>query len=189
MITREAREPSGTAVAGCGGCPSVRASIPRSLSRTGDVEKGVESEREVIITDSPEETERLGEGFAGRLRKGDVVALSGDLGGGKTQFTRGLARGLGIRDYYVKSPSFTIVHVYEGGRLPLYHIDLYRMDSTAEVRDLGLEEYVYGNGVCVIEWAERAEELIPEGAVRIRFSYEGESRRRIEIRWGRNDAR
>ncbi len=135
---------------------------------------------EVYTTNSAEETEELGRTFAKRLHKGSVVSITGELGCGKTVFTKGIAKGLGITGY-VKSPSFVIVHEYDGGRLPLYHIDLYRIDKG--ISDLGLEEYIYGNGVTVIEWAEKAEGLLPDNAILIRFFYEGETRRRIEVEW------
>jgi tRNA threonylcarbamoyladenosine biosynthesis protein TsaE len=100
-------------------------------------------------TSSPEETERLGEELAAFLREGDLVALTGELGGGKTRFVRGIAKGLGSKGF-VKSPSFTIINIYEGGSLPLYHIDLYRIGRAVEFHSAGLEEYLYGNGVAVI---------------------------------------
>ncbi|MBI5598942.1 MAG: tRNA (adenosine(37)-N6)-threonylcarbamoyltransferase complex ATPase subunit type 1 TsaE [Deltaproteobacteria bacterium] len=143
---------------------------------------------EVFTTNSPEETEELGKRFASGLGKGSVVALTGELGAGKTQFTRGIAAGLGVKGYHVKSPSFTIVRVYGDGRLPLYHIDLYRLKGASEINGLGLEEYIYGDGVSVIEWAEKAGGpsgtaggLLPEDAITIRFFYEGETKRRIEV--------
>lgn len=139
---------------------------------------------EVFITNSPEQTEALGRVFAGRLKKGDCVALTGELGAGKTVFTKGMAKGLGITGY-VKSPSFTIICVYKGKRLLLYHIDLYRISNTAEIEELGLEEYVYGEGVSVIEWAEKAEGLLPPNAIKVRFFYEGPTKRRIEVEYGR----
>ena len=133
---------------------------------------------ETFVTNSAEETEELGKRFSERLHEASVVSITGELGCGKTVFTKGIAKGLGIKGY-VKSPSFVIAHEYEGGRLPLYHIDLYRIEKG--VTELGLEEYIYGKGVCVIEWAEKAEGLLPEGAVMVRFFYEGETRRRIEV--------
>ena len=136
--------------------------------------------KEVFTTLSPEETENLGRKFAERLSSGSVVVLTGELGGGKTTFVKGLAKGLGVKGY-VKSPSFTILHIYEGGRLPLYHIDLYRIADARELHNLGLEEYIYGSGVSVIEWGERMGELLPEAAFRIEFFYEGEEKRRIEV--------
>ena len=108
---------------------------------------------EEILTNSEHETEAAGARLAGSLRAGDVVLLYGDLGAGKTAFTRGLARGLGIDPADVSSPTFTLIQEYHG-RLTLYHVDLYRLDER-EVDDLGLEELVLGDGVVVIEWAER----------------------------------
>ena len=139
--------------------------------------------KEVFTTKSPEETEELGRRFAGGLREGDCVSLIGELGSGKTRFTQGIAKGLDVKGY-VKSPSFTLLHIYEGGRLPLYHIDLYRIADPRELHELGLEEYIYGEGVSIIEWGEKAEKtegLLPEGAVTVRFFYEGETKRRIEV--------
>ena len=107
------------------------------------------------ISNSAQETEALGERLAARLRPGDVIAYTGDLGAGKTAFTRGLARGLGVADR-VTSPTFTIVNEYEGGRLPLFHFDLYRMDSPEELFDIGWEDYLARGGVCAVEWSEHA---------------------------------
>ncbi len=137
---------------------------------------------EVIITNSEDETEAIGERLATEeLESGSCLALSGELGGGKTCIVRGIARGLGVSSQ-VKSPSFTILHVYEGGRLPLYHIDLYRLEGAYDTEELGLEEYVYGRGITVIEWAEKAGELIPDEAIRIEFEYVDEDKRRIVIK-------
>lgn len=130
-------------------------------------------------TASPEETEALAAGLAGGLRPGDCVGLIGELGSGKTCFVKGLARGLGAQGY-IKSPSFTIINIYEGGRLPLYHIDLYRLSGMEEFREAGLEDYIYGNGVSVIEWVDRAPELIKDCALIVRFSYKGETLRGVE---------
>ncbi len=132
-----------------------------------------------LYTESEQETEQLGEKLARGLEKGSVVALSGELGAGKTTLARGMARGLGIKGY-VKSPSFTIVHIYRGGRLPLYHIDLYRI-TPAELDTFELEEYVWSDGVCVIEWAEKITHILPEDTVHINITHEGEYRRKIEI--------
>lgn len=130
---------------------------------------------------SPEETERIGERLSALLKEGDLVALIGELGGGKTRFVRGLAKGLGSRGF-VKSPSFTIVNVYEGGRLPLYHIDLYRIGGASEFESAGLDELIYGHGVSAIEWADRAPELLGECGIVVSFSYVSENEREIEIR-------
>lgn len=107
-----------------------------------------------LISHSPAETEALGERFGCVAQKGWILALSGELGAGKTQFVRGLARGLGIRSR-VHSPTFNLVNVYEGGRLPLFHIDLYRLETVEQILAAGLEEYLRPAGVTVIEWAER----------------------------------
>jgi len=130
---------------------------------------------------SPEETEKLGERLSESLKEGDRVALVGELGGGKTRFVRGIARGLGSRGF-VKSPSFTIVNVYEGGTLPLYHIDLYRIGCSGEFDSAGLDELVYGNGVAVIEWADRAPGLLDDCRIVVSFTHAGECEREIEIR-------
>ena len=133
-----------------------------------------------ITTHSPEETLALGRRFAATLRKGDVLALAGDLGSGKTQFVKGLASGLGIARE-VTSPTFTLIHEYPGGKFPLYHIDLYRLDSPEEAVKIGLDEYLDSDGVAVIEWADKFEQLIPAQArwVRLR-AFEGDLRE-IEI--------
>lgn len=131
-------------------------------------------------TASPDETEALAAGLAGGLRPGDCVGLIGELGSGKTCFVKGLARGLGVQGY-VKSPSFTIINIYEGGRLPLYHIDLYRLSGMKELREAGLEDYIYGKGVSVIEWVDRAPELMRDCAMIVRFSYKGETLRGVEL--------
>lgn len=130
---------------------------------------------------SPEETERIGERLSESLKEGDRIALVGELGGGKTRFVRGLARGLGSRGF-VKSPSFTIVNIYEGGRLPLYHIDLYRIGRADEFESAGLDELVYGRGVSAIEWADRAPGLLDECRIVVSFSHVSENEREIEIR-------
>ena len=134
-----------------------------------------------FITNSPEETEALGARLAGALEPGAVVAFTGDLGAGKTAFVRGLARGLGIPDR-VTSPTFTIVNEYEGGRLPLFHFDLYRLGSADELFDIGWEDYLAQGGVCAVEWSERMEELLEPGTIRVDLRRgEDESRRVITV--------
>ena len=133
------------------------------------------------MSTTPEETERLGEELSGKFREGDCVALLGELGGGKTRFVMGIARGLGSKGF-VKSPSFTIINIYEGGRLPLYHIDLYRIHRPEDFHAAGLDEYVYGKGVSVIEWADRTPWLIRECRISVRFRYVSEGEREIEVR-------
>ncbi|MBR3570847.1 MAG: tRNA (adenosine(37)-N6)-threonylcarbamoyltransferase complex ATPase subunit type 1 TsaE [Oscillibacter sp.] len=113
---------------------------------------------------SERETEEIGAALARTLRPGSVVAFRGGLGMGKTAFIRGLARGLGYPGR-VTSPTFTIANEYEGGRLPLFHFDLYRLSGAGELWDLGWEEYQERGGVCAAEWSERAEELFPDGTI------------------------
>ena len=117
-----------------------------------------------IITNSPAETEAAGEALAARLGPGSVVAFTGDLGAGKTAFTRGLARGLGYKGR-VTSPTFTIVNEYEGGRLPLFHFDMYRLDDADALFDIGWEDYLDRGGVCAVEWSELADEALPPETV------------------------
>ena len=131
-----------------------------------------------LRTSGPEQTQRLGCIIGQRAQPGDVYLLSGPLGAGKTCLTQGLARGLGVEGY-VRSPTFVLMTRHQG-RLTLHHVDLYRIGSPAEAWDLGLDEQLFDAGVCVIEWAERAEELLPEDALWLEFSY-GESRDEREI--------
>lgn len=115
----------------------------------------------VIETRSPEETFALGEKIGRESKAGQVYTLVGDLGVGKTVFTQGLAKGLGIEEP-ISSPTFTIIQEYEGSRLPFYHFDVYRIGDIEEMDEIGFEDYVYGNGVCMIEWANLIEEILPE---------------------------
>lgn len=102
------------------------------------------------------------------LKSGDVLCLDGDLGVGKTVFTKGVAAGLGIKDD-VSSPTFTLIQEYYGGRLPLYHFDVYRIDGPWDMDDLGYEEYFYGEGVCLVEWGSMIKELFPENTIYVRI--------------------
>ena len=122
----------------------------------------------VTETRSPEETYELGRKIGLQARPGQVYTLTGDLGVGKTVFTQGVAAGLGITEP-VSSPTFTIVQVYEEGRLPFYHFDVYRIGDVEEMDEIGYEDYFYGDGVCLIEWANLIEELLPERYVEIRI--------------------
>ncbi|MBQ6061477.1 MAG: tRNA (adenosine(37)-N6)-threonylcarbamoyltransferase complex ATPase subunit type 1 TsaE [Clostridia bacterium] len=132
-----------------------------------------------MITKSAAETRALGEKLAGRLQPGDVLLLEGDLGAGKSELTRGIAKGLGVTET-VTSPSFTILNVYESGRCPLYHFDWYRLESAEELYELGMDEYLGGDGIAVVEWPGRCPDAVPEGAVRIRMTAAGENERMIE---------
>ena len=118
------------------------------------------------ITNCEQETEALGEKLGQTLKPGCVIAYTGDLGAGKTAFTRGLARGLQIPER-VTSPTFTIVNEYEGGRLPLFHFDMYRLGSADELFDIGWEDYLARGGVCAVEWSENVEQALEEDAIRI----------------------
>ena len=130
------------------------------------------------ISNSPTETEALGEALAARLTAGTVVAFTGDLGAGKTAFTRGLARGLGVPDR-VTSPTFTIVNEYEGGRLPLFHFDLYRLGDPEELFDIGWEDYLARGGVCAVEWSENVADALERDTVRVDIRRGGEESRRV----------
>ena len=132
-----------------------------------------------IISDSPDFTIEVGRALGMGARAGAVFALFGDLGTGKTIIAKGIALGLGIADE-ITSPTFTMLEIYENTP-PLYHFDLYRIDRTEEFGMLGFEEYWYGDGVSVIEWAERAGDLLPPGAVKIQLFHLDENRRRIII--------
>ena len=129
------------------------------------------------MTNSAEETEALGARLGAELPAGTVIAFTGDLGAGKTAFTRGLARGLGITDR-VTSPTYTIVNEYEGGRLPLFHFDLYRLSDGEELFDIGWEDYLTRNGICAVEWSENAEGLLYE-TMTIRIDRGSEENQRI----------
>ncbi|KHF38580.1 tRNA (adenosine(37)-N6)-threonylcarbamoyltransferase complex ATPase subunit type 1 TsaE [Halalkalibacter okhensis] len=130
-----------------------------------------------LITESPEETMQLAEKLAGIVQPGDVITLEGDLGAGKTSFTKGFAKGLGVKRV-VNSPTFTIIKEYNG-RIPLYHMDVYRMED--EMEDLGLEEYFYGEGVSVIEWPSMIPSQLPEDRLSISLFHLGETSRKITV--------
>ena len=120
----------------------------------------------IYETNSEKETFELGKNLGEQAKAGQIFCLNGDLGVGKTVFTQGFAKGLGIEEN-VNSPTFTIIQVYEEGRIPLYHFDVYRIGDPEEMYEIGYEEYFFGEGVCVIEWSKLIEELIPEEAINI----------------------
>lgn len=140
----------------------------------------------VYESNSPEDTYELGRTMGESITPGSVIALDGDLGAGKTLFTQGLAAGLGITEP-VNSPTFTIMQIYESGRLPLYHFDVYRIDDPYEMEEVGFDDFIYGDGVSVIEWPDRIAELmdqIPDPYTEIRITRDDErgfDYRRIEI--------
>jgi tRNA threonylcarbamoyladenosine biosynthesis protein TsaE len=133
-----------------------------------------------FISNSPAETEAIGRELAKDVDAGSVVALKGELGSGKTLFTKGLVAGLGS-SAAVTSPTFTIVHEYRGGRLPVYHFDFFRLENRESVARLGLDDYFFGDGVSVIEWADRFPNLVPEQARWISFEIESERQRIITL--------
>ncbi|MBQ3504575.1 MAG: tRNA (adenosine(37)-N6)-threonylcarbamoyltransferase complex ATPase subunit type 1 TsaE [Oscillospiraceae bacterium] len=137
-------------------------------------------------TNSPAETEALGAALGKRLPPGTILAYRGDLGAGKTAFTRGLARGLGCTDI-VTSPTYTIVNEYLGGRLPLFHFDMYRLASSDDLWDIGWEDYLDRNGICAVEWSENVDDAM-EGAVYITIEKLGEESRRFTIEGGEDIA-
>ena len=120
----------------------------------------------IIETENPEETFALGQKIGRAATPGQVYTLTGDLGVGKTVFTQGVASGLGITEP-VNSPTFTIVQVYEEGRLPFYHFDVYRIGDIEEMEEIGYDDYFFGEGICLIEWAELIEEILPENRISI----------------------
>jgi len=133
-----------------------------------------------ITSHSSAETFEFGRAFAASLRRRDVLALCGDLGAGKTHFVKGLAAGLGA-PAEVTSPTFTLIHEYTGGSLPLYHVDFYRLEESIDALKIGIEEYLDGDGVTAIEWADKFAELIPGEARWIRFHLLEDGGRRIEV--------
>ena len=130
------------------------------------------------ITHSPAETEAVGEALAKTLRPGTVLAFRGDLGAGKTAFTRGLGRGLGCTER-VTSPTYTIVNEYTSGRLPLFHFDMYRLRSSEDLFDIGWEDYLERGGVCAVEWSENVADAL-DGAIWITIEKTGDDSRKIE---------
>ncbi len=135
-----------------------------------------------FITNSPEETEAVGQALGRVLKPGTVLAYTGDLGAGKTAFTRGLARGLGATEQ-VTSPTYTIVNEYLSGRMPLFHFDMYRLSSADDLWDIGWEDYLDRGGVCAVEWSENVEEAM-DGAIWVKIAKLGDTQRKITITGG-----
>jgi len=134
-----------------------------------------------FISNSPAETEAIGRQFAKDVDAGSVLALKGELGSGKTQFVKGLVAALGS-GATITSPTFTIVHEYPGGRLPVYHFDFFRLEDRQSIARLGLDDYFFGDGISVIEWADRFPEFIPEQARWISFEIKSENTRAISLK-------
>lgn len=136
----------------------------------------------VLISKSPIETLRIGRVLGSALRGGDCVALTGELGAGKTCLTQGIASGLGVPNcYVVASPTFTLINEYPGKETALYHLDLYRLTGSGDLEEIGYQEYLARGGVVVVEWAEKVPEAIPEEALCVTLSYVDENMRKVEI--------
>lgn len=133
-----------------------------------------------VLSKSPQETIKLGQNLAQRLKKGDIICLSGDLGSGKTTFVKGLAKGFKISHKRVNSPTFVLMNIYQG-KIPIYHFDLYRLETVKQIEGIGCEEFFYGQGVSVIEWAEKLGTLMPERCIRIEFKHGKNNQRLIKI--------
>jgi tRNA threonylcarbamoyladenosine biosynthesis protein TsaE len=135
----------------------------------------------ILTSNDPDETFRMGRIIGETLGEGAIVALVGELGAGKTSLTQGIARGLDVgEDYPITSPTFTLINEYPG-RLKLVHLDVYRLSGSADLPDLGYEEYIFGKGVTVIEWAEKIQDVLPDKTIFITMTYLDQTRRRIEI--------
>lgn len=139
-------------------------------------------EAQVYLSESVEQTERIAEDLARSLVSGDCVALHGELGSGKTQFVRGLVRGLGGPARAVSSPTFVLLNLYPGGLLTVYHLDAYRVRGPEDFEAIGFPELLEQNGLVVVEWAERITELLPMSCIHVRIEQIGEAQRRIEVR-------
>jgi tRNA threonylcarbamoyladenosine biosynthesis protein TsaE len=152
-----------------------------AAQQVGDLQMKQSTEKplEIIVTHSVDETVTWGRSFASRLCAGDVLALHGELGAGKTCLTKGIAAGLGVAAS-VTSPTFTLVHEY-AGRVPVFHIDLYRLNSVAEAVGAGVPEYLGDDGICIIEWAEKISELLPSGTWRVDIDIVSAQERRITV--------
>lgn len=135
---------------------------------------------EMIVSKSAAQTFELGRSYAAQLRAGDVLALDGDLGAGKTQFIKGIAAGLG-HSGEVTSPTFTLVHEYTGGRLPLFHFDFYRLESDDDALRIGFDDYLGAGGVVAVEWAGKFRGILPSSARRLTFAVGDGDERRIEL--------
>jgi len=135
-----------------------------------------------IISNGIEETIKIGSELAKKLKRGDVVALIGELGSGKTVLAKGIAKGLGVKDVrYVNSPTFVIIKEYKG-KMPLYHFDLYRLNKSHSLDSLSYDEYFYGDGVAVVEWADKIRKALPPRYLEVRLSVIGENKRKIEVK-------
>ncbi len=133
-----------------------------------------------FISKSEKDTIKLAKKFEKKLKGGEVVVLNGDLGAGKTTFTKALCKALKVKEN-VTSPTFTLMNIYTSGRLPLYHFDMYRIEDESEAEELGLNDYFYSNGVCMIEWAQNIKHILPKNLITINIEKLGETSRKFEI--------
>ena len=133
-----------------------------------------------IISDSGRKTLNIGKFIARNLEKGDIVCLFGELGSGKTVLTKGISSGLGVRQESVTSPTFVLIRQYEA-RIPVFHFDLYRLVCSEDIQDLGYEEYLFGDGIAIIEWADRLGKLLPREFLRIQLEVAGDKKRKLKI--------
>ena len=155
--------------------------MTQTLKANCSTDLSIRDKKSAFRTHSPEETQEVGVGIGCQLRPGDVVALIGDLGVGKTCLTQGIARGAGVyQDQTVNSPSYILINEY-AGEIPVYHIDLYRLQRLEDIVALGLEDYLEGDGICVIEWADRMSELLPDSYIEVSITGEDEFTRAIEV--------
>ena len=155
--------------------------MPQTVEANCSTDLSIGDKQAAFRTHSPEETQEIGVEIGRQLNPGDVVALIGDLGVGKTCLTQGIARGAGVyQDQTVNSPSYILINEY-AGKIPVYHIDLYRLERLEDIIALGLEEYLEGDGICVIEWADRMGELLPENYIQVSITGEDEFTRTIEV--------
>src|SRR5947209_564968 len=134
-----------------------------------------------IVSHGAEQTRRLGAHLGAVARRGDVILLEGEFGSGKTTFTQGIARGLGLDAHYVNSPTFMLINEYRGGRQRLYHIDLYRLEDEEQVATLGLDDYFDGSGITVIEWPDQAAPWLPSERLTIKFGHLNETKRTLRF--------
>lgn len=135
-----------------------------------------------IRSGSPDETLKIGRLLGKSLSEGDIICLSGDLGAGKTVFTKGIAAGMGVPQDAIVSPTFILIRQHDQGRIPLYHFDLYRLKDPQDILILGYEEYFYDDGVTVIEWSDRLKHLIPEKCLKIKIIIKGKTQRLLELK-------
>lgn len=135
---------------------------------------------ETVQSSSPAETIKIAKEFAKTVKPGDVICLEGNLGAGKTHFVRGFVQGVGLPGDVVSSPTFTIINEYEG-ELPIYHFDCYRLEHVEEALEIGAEEYLYGDGVCIVEWPDRIRDLLPPSSKHVTFSITGKNKREISF--------